>query len=119
MRPPRTKRTRGDKDEETSPVTPTNANAKSLESWIWDAACSIRGAMANMNLIYTSDDGRPRLDLRFEGQTVWLTQLEFSDLFQTTRQNVSLHAKNIMEDGALAEHSVIKDSLATAADGKR
>ena len=44
MRPQRTKRTRGDKDKETSPVTPTNTNAKSLESWIWDAACSIRGA---------------------------------------------------------------------------
>lgn len=61
-----------------------------------------------------------RLDLRIEGQTVWLTQLESAELFQTTtRQNVSLQAKNIFEDGELAEVSVIKESLTTAADGKR
>ncbi|MBK5967915.1 MULTISPECIES: virulence RhuM family protein [Thiorhodovibrio] len=69
-------------------------------------------------VLYTSDDGRTRLDLRVEGQTVWLTQLEIAELFQTTKQNVSLHAKNIMEDGELAEDSVVKDSLTTAADGK-
>ncbi|MES9905032.1 MAG: virulence RhuM family protein [Sedimenticola sp.] len=70
-------------------------------------------------VLYTSDDGRTRLDLRVEGQTVWLTQLEITELFQTTKQNVSLHAKNIMEDGELPENSVVKDSLTTAADGKR
>ena len=46
-------------------------------------------------ILYTSDDGRTRLDLRAEGDTVWLSQLEISELFQTTKQNVSLHAKNI------------------------
>ena len=70
-------------------------------------------------VLYTSDDGRTRLDLRIEGQTVWLTQLEISELFQTTKQNVSLHATNIFEDGELAEVSVVKESLTTAADGKR
>ena len=70
-------------------------------------------------VLYTSDDGRTRLDLRIEGQTVWLTQLEIAELFQTTKQNVSLHAKNIFEDGELAEVSVVKESLTTAADGKR
>jgi hypothetical protein len=70
-------------------------------------------------VLYTSDDGRTRLDLRIEGQTVWLTQLEIAELFQTTKQNVSLHAKNIYEDGELAEVSVVKESLTTAADGKR
>ncbi len=70
-------------------------------------------------VLYTSDDGRTRLDLRVEGQTVWLTQLEIAELFQTTKQNVSLHANNIIEDGELAEDSVVKDSLTTAADGKR
>ncbi|MGB6220701.1 virulence RhuM family protein [Haloferula sp.] len=70
-------------------------------------------------VLYTSDDGRTRLDLRVEGQTVWLTQLEIAELFQTTKQNVSLHAKNIFEDGELAGDSVVKDSLTTAADGKR
>lgn len=70
-------------------------------------------------VLYTSDDGRTRLDLRVEGQTVWLTQLEIAELFQTTKQNASLHAKNIFEDGELAENSVVKESLTTAADGKR
>ena len=70
-------------------------------------------------ILYTSDDGRTRLDLRVDGETVWLTQLEIAELFQTTKQNVSLHAKNIFKDGELAEDSVVKDSLTTAADGKR
>jgi len=70
-------------------------------------------------ILYTSDDGRTRLDLRVDGQTVWLTQLEIAELFQTTKQNVSLHAKNVFKDGELIEDSVVKDSLTTAADGKR
>ncbi len=70
-------------------------------------------------ILYTSDDGRTRLDLRVDGQTVWLTQLEIAELFQTTKQNVSLHAKNIFKDGELIDDSVVRDSLTTAADGKR
>lgn len=69
-------------------------------------------------VLYTSDDGRTRLDLRIEGQTVWLTQIEIAELFQTTKQNVSFHAKNIFKDEELIEDSVVKDSLTTAADGK-
>jgi len=52
-------------------------------------------------ILYTSEDGKTRLDLRMDGQTVWLTQLEIAELFQTTKQNVSLHSKNICEDGEL------------------
>ena len=52
-------------------------------------------------ILYTSDDGEIRLDLRVDGRTVWLTQLEIAELFQTTKQNISLHAKNIFEDGEL------------------
>ncbi len=70
-------------------------------------------------ILYTSADGRTRLDLRVEDASVWLSQLEIAELFQTTKQNVSLHAKNIFEDGELAENSVVKESLTTAADGKR
>ena len=70
-------------------------------------------------ILYTSEDGRTRLDVRNEGRTVWPTQLEIAELFQITKQNVSLHAKNIIEDKELAEASVVKDSLTTAADGKR
>ena len=69
-------------------------------------------------ILYTSPDGSTRLDLRIEGQTIWLTQFEIAELFQTTKQNVSLHAKNIFEEGELPEDSVVKESLTTAADGK-
>lgn len=70
-------------------------------------------------ILYTSDDGRTRLDLRVDGQTVWLTQLEIADLFQTTKQNVSLHARNILAESELEEDAVVKESLTTASDGKR
>lgn len=69
-------------------------------------------------ILYTSDDGQTRLHLRVETETIWLSQLEIAELFQTTKQNVSLHAKNIFEDKELRQDSVVKDSLTTAADGK-
>lgn len=64
-------------------------------------------------ILYTSADARTRLDLRVEDATVWLSQLEIAELFQTTKQNVSLHAKNIVEDGELVENSVVKEPLTT------
>lgn len=70
-------------------------------------------------ILYTSDDGRTRLDLRVDGQTVWLTQLEIAELFQTTKQNVNLHARNIFEQNELKADAVVKESLTTASDGKR
>lgn len=70
-------------------------------------------------VLYTSEDGRTRLDLRIEGQTVWLSQLEIAELFQITKQNVSLHAKNIFEDGELSPEATVKESLTVQAEGKR
>jgi hypothetical protein len=70
-------------------------------------------------ILYTSEDGQTHLQLRADGKTVWLTQLEIAELFQTTKQNVSLHAKNIFKDGELSPDSVVKESLTTAADGKQ
>ena len=70
-------------------------------------------------ILYTSEDGITRLDLRVDGHTVWLAQLEIAELFQTTKQNINLHAKNIFKEGELAENAVVKESLTTAADGKR
>jgi len=70
-------------------------------------------------VLYTSNDGRTRLDLRIEGRTVWLTQLEIADLFQTTKQNVSLHAKNIFADGELSPEATVKESLTVQSEGKR
>lgn len=70
-------------------------------------------------ILYTSEDGKTRMNLRVDGDSIWLTQLELAELFQTTKQNVSLHAGNIFGDGELEADSVVKESLTTAADGKR
>jgi len=69
-------------------------------------------------ILYTTEDGKSRIQLRADEQTVWLTQLEMADLFDATKQNISLHLKNLFEDGELTEGSVVKESLTTAADGK-
>ena len=69
-------------------------------------------------ILYTSEDGQSRLQLRVDGDTIWLSQAEIAELFQTTKQNVSLHAKNILADGELQADLVVKESLTTAADGK-
>ena len=69
-------------------------------------------------IIYTTDDGATKIDLQFENGTVWLSQLQIAELFQTSKQNISLHLKSIFEDRELAADSVVKESLTTAADGK-
>ncbi len=60
-----------------------------------------------------------KLEVQIENETVWLTQQQMADLFQTTRNNVTLHIKNIFKESELDEISVCKDSLLTAADGKK
>lgn len=70
-------------------------------------------------LVYQTEDGKLKLDVRFEGETVWLTQQHMAELFQTTKQNVSLHIQNAFSQGELHEDSVVKESLTTAADGKK
>jgi len=73
----------------------------------------------NELILYTTEDGRSQIQLRADENTVWLTQLEMAELFDATKQNISLHLKNIFEDGELDSDSVVKESLTTAADGKR
>ncbi|BFN14817.1 virulence RhuM family protein [Marinobacter sp. RI1] len=70
-------------------------------------------------ILYTSDDGRTQLHLRAESGSVWLSQLETAELFQTTKQNVSLHAKNIFEDGELTPEATVKESLTVRTEGPR
>jgi hypothetical protein len=70
-------------------------------------------------ILYTTEDGRSQIKLRAQEQTVWLTQLEMAELFDATKQNISLHLKNVFEDEELDADSVVKESLTTAADGKR
>jgi hypothetical protein len=70
-------------------------------------------------IIYQTEDGMAVINLRAIGGTVWLTQNEIAELFNTTKQNISLHIKNIFEEEELIESSVVKDSLTTASDGKQ
>jgi hypothetical protein len=70
-------------------------------------------------LVYQTQDGKLKLDVRFEGQTVWLTQQHMASLFQTTVPNVSMHIRNLFAEGELPPDSVVKESLTTAADGKQ
>lgn len=70
-------------------------------------------------ILYRTEDGKAEVYLRAEAGSVWLTQAEIAELFATTKQNVSLHASNILKEGELSRASVVKESLTTAADGKR
>ena len=70
-------------------------------------------------LLYQTEDGQTKIDVRLEEETVWLSQKQMVELFQTTKQNVSLHIRNIFNEGELDEISVVKDYLTTASDGKQ
>jgi hypothetical protein len=70
-------------------------------------------------VIYQTDDGKTRIDVRMENETFWLTQAQMTTLFQTTKQNISLHIKNIFAENELSKDSVVKEYLTTAADGKK
>ena len=63
-------------------------------------------------------DSEVRLEVRLEEDTVWLTQAQMAELFQTSKQNVSLHTNNVFKEKELRQDIVVKDSLTTAADGK-
>ncbi|WP_300172029.1 virulence RhuM family protein [uncultured Nitrosomonas sp.] len=70
-------------------------------------------------VIYQSEDGRTKLDVRFVDETVWLSQALIAELFGTTKQNIGQHLKNIFLEQELDEKSVVKDFFTTAADGKQ
>ncbi len=74
--------------------------------------------MSNEIIIYQTDDGITKIDVHMENETVWLSQAQMSELFQTTKQNISLHISNAFKEGELDEVSVVKDYLTTASDGK-
>lgn len=69
-------------------------------------------------IIYQTADGLTKLDVRMGSETLWLTQAQMVELFQTTKQNISLHISNIFSEGELEQNSVVKEYLTTAADGK-
>lgn len=69
-------------------------------------------------VIFKTDEGKVNIDVFFANDTLWLTQKIIAELFNTTKQNVSLHLKNIFKEGELIELSVVNEFLTTASDGK-
>src|SRR3990172_3869733 len=69
-------------------------------------------------LLYQTSDGQTRLEVRLENETVWLSQSQMAELFQTSIPNVSMHIRNVFAEGELQPGSVVKEFLTTAADGK-
>lgn len=70
-------------------------------------------------LLYQTDDGTTRVEVRMAGETVWLNQNQMADLFLTTKQNVGQYIRNVFAEGELAPESVVKDFFTTAADDKQ
>ena len=62
-------------------------------------------------ILYQTEDGKTRLEVQFQGETVWLSQAQMSELFQTTKQNVSLHIQNIYDEHELERTGTVKESL--------
>ena len=73
----------------------------------------------NQIVIYQSEDGQTQVDVRLENETVWLTQAQMVELFQTTKQNVSLHVGNVFKEGELEEKSTVKEYLTVQKEGER
>lgn len=70
-------------------------------------------------LIYQTENGDLKIDVRFEGETVWLTQQLMAELFQTTKQNISQHIQGVYEDEELSPESTVKKLLTVRTEGKR
>ena len=70
-------------------------------------------------ILYQTEDGRTRIQCRFENETVWLTQQQMVELFQTSKQNVSLHIQNLYEERELERGATVKESLTVQLEGRR
>lgn len=78
--------------------------------------------MVNLNdkiIIYQSEDGKTQLDVKLEGETVWLTQAQMVELFQSSKANVSEHIKHIFEDGELDQKATVRDFRTVRQEGNR
>lgn len=78
--------------------------------------------MANDNneiIIYQSEDGETRIEVKFTGETVWLSQQQMAELYQTTRPNIVQHIRNIFADGELEEQATCKKFLQVRQEGAR
>ena len=74
--------------------------------------------MKNEIVIYQTDDLATRIDVRIEDETVWLSQVQMAELFQSTKQNISLHINNIYKEGELEKNSTSKEYLTVQTEGK-
>lgn len=69
-------------------------------------------------IIYQTEDGQTKIDVKFEDETVWLTQAQLCELYQTSKSNISEHIKHIFEEGELEENAVVRKFRTTGNDGK-
>jgi hypothetical protein len=76
-------------------------------------------APASELILYQTEDGRTRIECRFEGETLWLTQAQIAELFQTTPQNITLHLKDLFAEGELVEEATCKEYLQVRREGQR
>jgi len=70
-------------------------------------------------ILYTTEDGTSRIQLRAKGQTVWLSQREMAELFAVSSDNIGLHLKNIYEEGELTREATTEDSSVVQIEGER
>ncbi|MCL1991341.1 MAG: virulence RhuM family protein [Spirochaetes bacterium] len=70
-------------------------------------------------IIYQTQDGKTKIDVRMGGETLWLTQAQMVDLFQTSKQNISLHINNVFDEGELSQPATVKDYLTVQKEGAR
>ncbi len=75
--------------------------------------------LKNKIIIYENQEGKTPISVRIEGETVWLTQIQLADLFSTTKQNISLHIKNIFDEEELIKETTVKKYLTVQKEGDR
>ena len=80
---------------------------------------ALPSAEKNEIIVYQPEGGEFHIEVRVENETVWLTQAQMAELFNSTRNNITLHIKNIFQEHELDANSVCKESLLTAGDGKK
>ena len=73
----------------------------------------------NKLILYKDEEGKISVNTRFADEDVWLTQAQLSEIYQTTKQNVSQHIDNIFSDGELDENRTVKNFLTVREEGKR
>ena len=73
----------------------------------------------NKVIIYTANDGKTKIDVKLEEETLWLTQAQMCELYQTSKSNVSEHIKHIFEEGELDKEAVVRNFRTTQTEGSR